>query len=508
MTAPNKLTLPDNLGDITLNVVPNCKPGRYLVVAAYEGKELSRNTFDLNSEHSRSRFVTRAEKCDLNGRADEFREHLGDRLLAYAKAPPGAPDPPPSTTNQLADDPRGEALARMPEDVKAEAERLLADSKLLERIIADIEAAGVVGERRLAATLYLAGVSVQLPRPLSAIVRGPSCSGKSYTAERVAGFFPPEVVLFATSITTNALYYFPPGALRHRLVIGGERSRLEDDDRAEATRALREMIESARLSKAVPVKEHDTITTKVIEQQGPISFIETTTLGAIFDEDANRCLLLATNEQEEQTRRILDATAAAAAGRSRPDLERRRDVHFALQRMLPRCEVLIPFAEQISALYPTDRLDARRSFRHLLQLVRASALLHFRQRERNSGGEVIATIEDYNLTERLARGPFSVAASGVSDGARQFLLALRNKFKEDEFSTSDAQKVGGGSRRTRYSRLKELNGVGAVEQTEAQRGAVPAKWRLTGIDADSGAVVPSAQAVCDRLLGCTLARSA
>ena len=63
------------------------------------------------------------------------------------------------------------------------------------------------------------------------------------------------------------------------------------------------MIEAGRLTKAVPMKDAaGVMTTKVIEQEGPIAFVETTTLNTIFDEDANRCLLLSIDEREEQTR--------------------------------------------------------------------------------------------------------------------------------------------------------------------------------------------------------------
>jgi hypothetical protein len=146
-------------------------------------------------------------------------------------------------------------LDKMPQAVKQDADRMLRDPSLIDRIPEDLRTIGIIGETTLALTLYLVGVSAQLPKPLSAIVRGQTSSGKSFVVDRVADLFPPEVVLRATSITTNTLYYFAPGTLRHRWVVAGERSRKEDDDRAEVTRALREMLESGALSKAVSVKE-------------------------------------------------------------------------------------------------------------------------------------------------------------------------------------------------------------------------------------------------------------
>jgi len=171
--------------------------------------------------------------------------------------------------------------------------------------------------------------------------------------------------------------------------------------------------------------------------------------------------------------------------------------------MLPQCDVVVPFAGHIAALFPTEQLDSRRSFRHLLALVKASALLHFRQRERDMDDKVIATIDDYAIAERLARDPFNAAASGVSDGAKMFLIALREKFQDKVFTTTEAQKVGVGSRGTRYARLHELNRAGAVEQTEPSKGKVPAKWKLTGLDPDAKAgVVPDVMSVMTRITNC------
>ena len=163
--------------------------------------------------------------------------------------------------------------------------------------------------------------------------------------------------------------------------------------------------------------------------------------------------------------------------------------------MLPRCNVVVPFAEQIAELYPTDRIEARRSFPHLLAVVRASALLHYRQREQDSSGEILATIEDYQVAESLTCAPLSAATGGLSDAARNYMDALKNKFAENEFKTTDAQLVGTGSRSTKYSRLTALVAVGCVEQTEAAKGRVPAKWRLTDVSSEVPSILPTAAKV-------------
>jgi hypothetical protein len=266
----------------------------------------------------------------------------------------------------------------MDPSIREEADAMLRSPDLLRRVHDHIEITGVVGETALALLVYLVGVGAQLQKPLAAIIRGLTASGKSYVVSRVSSLFPGEVLLHATDLTTNALYYFLPGELRHRFVVAGERSRKEDDDRAETTRALREMIESGVLSKAVPMKVGDEIVTRVIRQEGPIAYIETTTLTKIFEEDANRCMLLSTDESEMQTRRVLTAKGLAAAGQGPTDVSRIVAIHHAIQRMLPRTDVVIPFAPAVAELFQSVTMrgvDCRNCFnwsRHLHSCISAS----------------------------------------------------------------------------------------------------------------------------------------
>src|SRR5262249_46475321 len=140
-------------------------------------------------------------------------------------------------------------LAEMPTETREAAEDLLQAPNLTERICVYLEALGVAGENQLGLTLHLVGVSRLLDDPLSARIHGHTASGKSFVAETVFSLFPPECVLHATQLTPQALFHVPPGSLKHRLIVAGERSRLTDRGAADATRALRELQASGRLTK-------------------------------------------------------------------------------------------------------------------------------------------------------------------------------------------------------------------------------------------------------------------
>jgi hypothetical protein len=148
--------------------------------------------------------------------------------------------------------------------------------------------------------------------------------------------------------------------------------------------------------------------------------------------------------------------------------------------MIPRRGVVVPFADALAELLPDDGVEARRSFPHLLALVSASALLHYRQRASDAAGNVVADLRDYQVALAVGGDALGIAHGGVTPGTRRFFDRLRGKYPELEFDSNEAQAVGGGSRSTVRSRLAELNEAGLIEQTAAPRGKVAARWKLTG----------------------------
>ena len=378
--------------------------------------------------------------------------------------------------------PSEELLHKMPQHVRDDARSMLESPDLVKRVLADVASLGVAGEKELIATIYLIGVSRLLPRPLAAIVQAPSSTGKSYTTEKVASLFPPETVIRATAMTAQSLYYLEPGALRHKWIVAGERSRREDDETAEATRALREMISSGKLTKLVPMKEGGKIATQRIEQDGPIAFIETTTLSRIFDEDDNRCLLLSADERQQQTSAIIDRLAAGYNGSGGSQSGGIIDKHFALQRMLQQREVLIPFASKVAEHFDTSRVEARRAFPNLMSMIQASTLLHQFQRQLDSEGRIVADPKDYELGYGLVKRSLSRLLGGsISDAAVRFYDRL-TEWASDKFTTTEAVKKDRATKAAIAGWLRELADAGGVEQIEQSKGNRPAVWKLTGID--------------------------
>ncbi|MBS0195444.1 MAG: hypothetical protein JSR77_01675 [Planctomycetes bacterium] len=371
-------------------------------------------------------------------------------------------------------------------DVLEDAEAMLQDPRLIDRIVNDIADVGVVGESELALTVYLMGVSRLLPKPMAAIVQGVTSSGKSYVPTKISLLFPSETLIVATDITPNALYYAQPGWLMHRYVIAGERSRLPDDERAEATRCIRELLERGEVSKLVAIRGSDgEMQSRLIHQFGPIAYIESTTVAKVFDEDMNRCLSLTTDESKAQTRNILKAQAARASseGVAGTDAPAR---HHALQRLLRRVRVVIPFASRIAQLLPSHRLEARRAQPMIFGMISAVALLHQRQRSPaplRHGDVIHAQISDYVIARRLLEGPMGVALGNqLPKAVVAFAERLDANFNGRVFDSNEAKAQDGVL--NHKGKVNEYLGVlaeaGVVSCTDAPRGSKPARWQIVG----------------------------
>lgn len=468
--------------DLSLEWEP--RGNKIKVMARRSGEAVHVDTIDPASANSRQRFINKVvEKLPQANPSDIDSELL--RIADNAGKKHDVATTNPESPNAA------ELLSAMPQDIREEAARVLKDELLIQQIVDDIAELGVAGECELTATVYLIGVSRLLDRPLAGIVQGPSSSGKSHLIDRTATLFPSETVIRATQMTPQALFHMPPTSLVHRFVVAGERSRIANDDSAEATRALREMLSAGKLTKLMPMKgEGGVIQTVKIEQDGPVAFVESTTLSKIFDEDANRCLLLNTDEQPEQTRRVIKKLGAAYAGAATINSGHRViAVHHAMQRMLEPVPVVVPFADRIGEKFNTDRVEARRAFPQVISMVRSFALLYQMQRLRDIDGRIMANEEDYRLAHRLLAKPISRLLGGAcSEPARRFFDRLVRTVTGN-FTIAQVTKDETYGKSTVHGWNSELHAAGFVMIVEASRGRTPTTWRLTGKTPDDTASI-------------------
>ena len=243
------------------------------------------------------------------------------------------------------------------------------------------------------------------------------------------------------------------------------------------------MLSEGRLSKALPIMVNGQLETKLIEQAGPIGYVESTSATRVFDEDANRCLLLQTDERPRQTRRIITTLASAYAGGEAIDTADVIQRHYAIQRMLKPYIVVVPYAPKLATAFTHSRCEARRAFPQIMSLIQASALCT------NGNGRWMARAdcwlvhEDYRLARRLLAVPVArQLGSRVSDGAIRFLDRLREWFGEYErFAACEAitREKENSSQSSVYGWFNELGDAGLVEKVKAASGNRAGHWRVT-----------------------------
>ena len=488
---------------LTISHITVGKTGRAVLTVRLNGQVLKADTVNVLKESDRKAFGRAIQEAapalgeaDLAAQLEKVLLGIAEGVARQLAEVRGA-DREDAGGDTIADP--QELLKAMPEDVRREGEALLADPDLLRHVVEDIAALGVAGECELAATVYLVGTSRLLDHPLAAIVQGPSSSGKSHVSRKTAELFPPEAVMYATKLTPQALSHMPPGSLVHRFVVAGERSRVVNDEAAEASRALREILSEGRLDKWMPVKTDGHIVTEHIEQEGPIAYVESTTLIRIDDEDLNRCILLSTDERPDQTQRILKRLAAERIpGGWTVDTVRITLRHHAAQRMLLPLPVSIPYAGRLADRFPSKRVEARRMFGHLLHMVEAVTLLHQRQRTRDADGRLLATPDDYRVASRLLSGPIARQLGGrVSDAARRFYDRMVSRNLPSGFTAQDLARAEDLTDRCVRGYFGELSTAGYIKLIEAGRGPVPHKWQLAPVPPDSSAWagLPSAEEI-------------
>lgn len=112
----------------------------------------------------------------------------------------------------------------MTDQERAVALALLKDAKLLDRILADFNRCGLVGEETNKLVAYIAAVSRHLEAPLAIVVQSSSASGESSLMDAALAFVPEEERIQYSAMTGQSLYYMTETDLKHKVlaIVEGE----------------------------------------------------------------------------------------------------------------------------------------------------------------------------------------------------------------------------------------------------------------------------------------------
>lgn len=360
------------------------------------GERFHVDTLDLYAAKARAAFA-KAAGLELGVAEDGLKHDLG-RLLLRIEALQDA-----ELMGVLSKDER----PGLTEAERAEAMALLTAPDLVERILTDFAACGVVGEETNALTGYLACVSRLLDRPLALIIQSSSAAGKSAMMDAVLGLMPGDAQVRYSAMTGQSLFYMGETNLKHRIL-----AIAEEEGATSAAYALKLLQSDGEVTIASTGKDATTgqLVTQEYRVEGPVMLFLTTTAIDIDEELMNRCLVLSVDESREQTRAIHIAQRhrqTLAGLLASEDRNATLTLHRNAQSLLEPVRVVNPFADELTFL--DDKTRTRRDHMKYLTLIQAIALLHQHQRrvhEIQHRGRPLRYIEvtqaDIALANRLA----------------------------------------------------------------------------------------------------------
>ena len=194
-----------------------------------------------------------------------------------------------------------EEKIEMTAEEKAAALEMLRDPRLLDRILADFERCGVVGEETNKLVSYVAVVSRLLEAPLAILVQSSSAAGKSALMEAVLAMLPEEQRVQYSAMTGQSLFYMGETDLKHKVL-----AIVEEEGASRAAYALKLLQSEGVLSIASTGKDATTgsLITHQYRVEGPVMLFLTTTAIDLDEELLNRCLVLTVDEDRAQTQAI------------------------------------------------------------------------------------------------------------------------------------------------------------------------------------------------------------
>jgi DNA primase len=221
----------------------------------------------------------------------------------------------------------------------------LSKPNLIPRFNDLIGKAGVVGEENNRVFLFCIAASCRMPDTLHALIQGSSGSGKTHLLVKISSFIPNEDVKRFTRVTESSFYNYGQYDLQNKLIC------LEDLDgmKEEAQLAFRELQSREMLSSSTTgqdEKGNNRAYEKIV--YGPIASMACTTKGEIYEDNMNRCFLIAVDETQEQTHRIIQYQNKKASGKI-DSREEKKITEFIQNciRMLKPYEVINPYADKV-----------------------------------------------------------------------------------------------------------------------------------------------------------------
>lgn len=384
------------------------------------GESFYVDTLDLYAARQRASYITHAA-IELQMQEDILKADLGRVLLKLEALQ--------ETQIQAALKPSVPEAVTLDAAARDAATALLQSPDLIERILADFAACGLVGEETNKLVGYLAAVSRKLDKPLGVVIQSSSAAGKSSLMDAVLAFVPDEEKVKYSAMTGQSLFYMGETNLKHKAL-----AIVEEEGASRASYALKLLQSEGELTIASTGKDPQTgnLITQQYRVEGPVALLVTTTATDIDEELMNRCLVLAVDEGRAQTRAIhqLQRDKRTLEGLlARREKEALITLHQNAQRLLKPLAVLNPYAQHLT--FPDQTTRLRRDHEKYLTLIDVIAFVHQHQRDVKTarrGEQVIeyieATLTDIALANRIAHDVLGRSLDELPPQTRRLLLLI------------------------------------------------------------------------------------
>jgi hypothetical protein len=400
------------------------------------------------------------------------------------------------------------SLATKPQKVlteteKATAEKLLADSKLLDHVLA-YGRKRLIGEDDILLQNFVFMVSGQTRYPISEVLTGYSGSGKNESVRAVKPLIPREWLFEFTTSTPEAIKYIPEEFAGTLVIyeLAGVRSET-------GTLGLRSIGEGEGIKTIYPIRDEVTGEMKLGEKQTSAkNFISTESGLDIAADLYRRVFKNSMNDSLKLTRRVF---AKKLRDSSLPESLRKKlfpeqikeayqesDFQNALRLLDLKAEVVIfPPSSLLDliklAVKKEQEVALRSQIDRILNFIRILALIHQKQRIRfkdDTNNYVIATPYDVEMALRILETSITETVSRIEKRQQQALDVLEKCPMEGLDKNGLAEKLH-ISTKTAYRILKTLADNGYVKQIETSK---PFLYKIVDIQK-----LPSALSLLDNI---------
>jgi DNA primase len=272
---------------------------------------------------------------------------------------------------------------------------------------------------------------------------------------------PQEDVLRFTRITESSLYNYGEYDLCEKIILIEDLDGLKED----ALYALRELISNQSLSSLTSVKDKKgNNNSKVKQVKGQFSSLSATTKGELYEDNMNRSFVLAVDESEAQTEKIIYYQNQKIGGLI--DEKEEEKAIEELQKIVRnlRCyEVNNPYATQIQL--PSNVKNKRRLNEMFQSIVKQITIVNQNQRTLTKDEKLITEIEDIEAAVEILFESIILKIDELDGSLRQFLEKLKKSFKDQDFNRFDAMEVTGFKKSQLQVYLNELVRYGYLKQT-------------------------------------------